>query len=82
MLQLIADEAMNKVTTSEFVISVHGVKHHVASLLEQLNYVNRTAVALTAVRCGLLTTEPAHSVGFAREAPFKRRGGRGSRPRS
>ncbi|MGO9581454.1 MAG: response regulator transcription factor [Acidimicrobiales bacterium] len=59
VLQLIVDGATNKTIAEELGISVHGVKHHVANLLKQLGCTNRTEVASTAMRRGLVSTEPA-----------------------
>ena len=61
VLQLIADGATNKIIADELGISVHGVKHHVANLLKQLNCANRTEAASTAMRRGLVSAEPARS---------------------
>jgi DNA-binding NarL/FixJ family response regulator len=61
VLQLIVDGATNKTIADELGISVHGVKHHVANLLKQLGCTNRTEVASTAMRRGLVSTEPARS---------------------
>ena len=59
VLQLIVDGATNKTIADELGISVHGVKHHVANLLKQPGCTNRTEVASTAMRRGLVSTEPA-----------------------
>lgn len=59
VLQLIVDGATNKTIADELGISVHGVKHHVANLLKQLGCANRTEVASTAMRRGLVSSEPA-----------------------
>jgi DNA-binding NarL/FixJ family response regulator len=61
VLQLIVDGATNKTIADELGISVHGVKHHVANLLKQLSCSNRTEVASTAMRRGLVSTEPTAS---------------------
>jgi DNA-binding NarL/FixJ family response regulator len=58
VLQLIVDGATNKTIADELGISVHGVKHHVANLLKQLGCSNRTEVASTAMRRGLVATGP------------------------
>jgi two-component system nitrate/nitrite response regulator NarL len=57
VLQLIVDGATNKTIADELGISVHGVKHHVANLLKQLGCANRTEVASTAMRRGLVSAE-------------------------
>ena len=57
MLQLVVDGATNKIIAEELGISVHGVKHHVANLLKQLGCANRTEVASTAMRRGLVPAE-------------------------
>jgi|GEM_PF-541347 len=62
VLKLVADGATNKIIAEELGISVHGVKHHVANLLKQLNCANRTEVASTAMRRGLVSVEPARTV--------------------
>ena len=62
VLQLIVDGATNKTVAEELGISVHGVKHHVANLLKQLNCANRTEAASTAMRHGLVSTESPRSV--------------------
>ena len=72
MLQL-ADGATNRIIADELGLSVHGVKHHVANLLKQLNCANWTEAASTAMRRGLVSTEPARSVehvqqGFSAQA--------------
>jgi len=61
VLRLIADGATNKTIADELGISVHGIKHHVASLLKQLNCANRTEAASTAMRRGLVSAEPVRS---------------------
>jgi DNA-binding NarL/FixJ family response regulator len=61
VLRLIVDGATNKTIADELGISVHGVKHHVANLLKQLGCVNRTEVASTAMRRGLVSAEPMDS---------------------
>jgi DNA-binding NarL/FixJ family response regulator len=61
VLQLIVDGATNKTIADELGISVHGVKHHVANLLKHLGCSNRTEVASTAMRRGLVSTEPTAS---------------------
>jgi two-component system nitrate/nitrite response regulator NarL len=61
VLRLIADGATNKIIADELGISIHGVKHHVASLLKQLNCANRTEAASTAMRRGLVSAEPVRS---------------------
>ena len=61
VLQLIADGATNKTIADKLGISVHGVKHHVANLLKQLGCSNRTEVASTAIRQGLVPTEAART---------------------
>jgi DNA-binding NarL/FixJ family response regulator len=61
VLQLIVDGATNKTIAEKLGISVHGVKHHVANLLKQLGCANRTEVASTAMRRGLVSTEQAYS---------------------
>lgn len=58
VLQLIADGATNKIIAAELGITVHGVKHHVANLLKELGCANRTEVAATAMRRGLVAAEP------------------------
>jgi len=58
VLQLIADGATNKIIAAELGITVHGVKHHVANLLKELGCANRTDVAATAMRRGLVAAEP------------------------
>ena len=55
------DGATNKTIADELGISIHGVKHHVASLLKQLNCANRTEAASTAMRRGLVSAEPVRS---------------------
>ncbi|MFZ2057636.1 MAG: response regulator transcription factor [Acidimicrobiales bacterium] len=75
VLQLIADGATNKTVAEELGISVHGVKHHVANLLKQLNCANRTEAASTAMRRGLVSTESARSVELAGERRPARNGG-------
>ena len=75
VLQLIADGATNKIIADELGISVHGVKHHVANLLKQLNCANRTEAASTAMRRGLVSTEPARSVEHVQQAFSARAGG-------
>jgi DNA-binding NarL/FixJ family response regulator len=62
VLQLVVVGATNKTVAEELGISVHGVKHHVANLLKQLNCANRTEAASTAMRRGLVSTELARSV--------------------
>jgi DNA-binding NarL/FixJ family response regulator len=57
VLQLVVDGATNKIIAEELGISVHGVKHHVANLLKQLGCANRTEVASTAMRRGLVPAE-------------------------
>jgi len=57
VLLLIVDGATNKTIAEELGISVHGVKHHVANLLKQLGCANRTEVASTAMRRGLVAAE-------------------------
>jgi DNA-binding NarL/FixJ family response regulator len=61
VLQLIVDGATNKTIADKLGISVHGVKHHVANLLKQLGCANRTEVASTAMRRGLVSAEPIGS---------------------
>ena len=61
VLQLIVDGATNKTIADELGISVHGVKHHVANLLKQLGCTNRTEVASTAMRRGLVASEVTNS---------------------
>jgi DNA-binding NarL/FixJ family response regulator len=61
VLQLIVDGATNKTIADKLGISVHGVKHHVANLLKQLGCSNRTEVASTAMRRGLVPAEAARS---------------------
>jgi DNA-binding NarL/FixJ family response regulator len=61
VLRLIVDGATNKVIADKLEISVHGVKHHVANLLKQLECANRTEVASTAMRRGLVSVEPMGS---------------------
>ena len=69
VLQLIADGATNKTIADKLGISVHGVKHHVANLLKQLGCSNRTEVASTAMRQGLVPTEAARlSMSFEADA--------------
>ena len=75
VLKLIADGATNKIIADELGISVHGVKHHVANLLKQLNCANRTEVASTAMRRGLVSVEPARSAEPVRQGLSARRGG-------
>jgi DNA-binding NarL/FixJ family response regulator len=82
VLKLIADGATNKIIADELGISVHGVKHHVANLLKQLNCANRTEVASTAMRRGLVSVEPACSVEPVRQGLSARRGGSPHRSRS
>ncbi len=60
VLQLIVDGATNKTIADELGITVHGVKHHVANLLKQLGCANRTEVASTAMRRGLVPADPGH----------------------
>jgi hypothetical protein len=74
MLQL-ADGATNRIIADELGLSVHGVKHHVANLLKQLNCANRTEAASTAMRRGLVSTEPARSVEHVQQAFPARAGG-------
>jgi DNA-binding NarL/FixJ family response regulator len=62
VLQLIVAGATNKVIADKLGISVHGVKHHVANLLKQLGCANRTEVASTAMRRGLVSAEPMGSL--------------------
>jgi DNA-binding NarL/FixJ family response regulator len=61
VLQLIVAGATNKTIADELKITVHGVKHHVANLLKQLGCSNRTEVASTAMRRGLVSAEPMSS---------------------
>ena len=61
VLQLIVDGATNKSIADKLGISVHGVKRHVANLLKQLGCANRTEVASTAMRRGLVSSEQAYS---------------------
>lgn len=74
VLKLVADGATNKIIADELGISVHGVKHHVANLLKQLNCANRTEVASMAMRRGLVPAEPAHSLGHVRRGLATRSG--------
>jgi DNA-binding NarL/FixJ family response regulator len=69
VLQLIVDGATNKTIADELGIPVHGVKHHVANLLKQLNCSNRTEVTSTARRRGLVATESACSVKLMHHGP-------------
>ena len=61
VLQLIVAGATNKTIADELGITVHGVKHHVGNLLKQLGCANRTEVASTAMRRGLVSAEPMSS---------------------
>ena len=74
VLKLVADGATNKVIADELGISVHGVKHHVANLLKQLNCANRTEVASMAMRHGLVPAEPARTAGNALQGLSARHG--------
>jgi len=74
VLQLVVDGATNNTIANELGISVHGVKHHVANLLRQLNCANRTEAAATAMRLGLVATEALRSDELVRQGPGAREG--------
>lgn len=59
VLRLVVEGATNKTIADELGITVHGVKHHVANLLKQLGCSNRTEVASTAMRRGLVSADGA-----------------------
>ena len=61
VLRLIVGGATNKTIADELGITVHGVKHHVANLLKQFGCSNRTEVASTAMRRGLVSADGAYS---------------------
>ncbi|MGO9963921.1 MAG: LuxR C-terminal-related transcriptional regulator [Acidimicrobiales bacterium] len=81
VLRLVADGATNKIIADELGISVHGVKHHVANLLKQLNCANRTEVASMAMRRGLVPAEPARSAGHVLQGLSGRHGAASHRSR-
>lgn len=54
VLELVVAGATNKGIAEELGLSVHGVKHHIAHLLKQLNCANRTEAAARAIRQGLI----------------------------